>query len=147
MKLEEFKTVIKTQTVTAMKAKDSVRLLTLRSISNAIVLQEKDNTTKEINYIDILSSMAKSRKQSIDAYTKAGNSLLADAETTELNIIEEFLPKMLTDDEIKQFISNIISNLDYTPTIKDMGKILNTFKSEYPGQDMAKVSSIIKEKI
>lgn len=147
MKTEEFKTMIKAQTVTSMKAGDSIRTQTLRSITNAITVYEKNNPGKDINVTDILSSMAKGRKQSIEAYSDAGNAELATMEKTELMIIEEFLPKMLTDDQITCLISDMISELGHTPTIKDMGTLMNKFKTEFPGQDGNKVSQIIKSKL
>jgi len=143
--MQEFKEKLKNEIVASMKAKNTVRTLTLRSISNAIINAEKSKI--QLNHIDVLSSLAKSRKQSIEAYLKANNKALADQEQIELIIIEEFLPKVMDDEDIENLIIDIIEDLDNTPTIKDMGKILNKFKECAPGQDMAKVSLKIKSKI
>ena len=145
--LETFKTELKAQIVASMKSGDTVRTLTLRSISNAITIKEKDASGKDVIVVDLLSSMAKTRKQSIEAYESAGNVELANQEKLELDIIEEFLPKMLSDDQIKCLISDMIAELGYKPTIKDMGTLMSKFKSEFPGQDASKVSAIIKSKI
>lgn len=147
MNLEQFKTQIKHDTILAMKAKDKLKVGTLRSISNAITNTEIANRDKDINYIDILSTLAKQRKQSIEAYTQGGNTELAELETFELSVIEEYMPKSMTNDELKTALDVIITDMGGTITQKDMGRVIGVFRQKHPGQDMGTVSQMIKELI
>uniref|UniRef100_UPI0025D229F9 GatB/YqeY domain-containing protein n=1 Tax=Okeania sp. SIO2F4 TaxID=2607790 RepID=UPI0025D229F9 len=92
----------------AMKAKDKVRLETVRSIKKVILEEEvnaraagKESLT-EAQEMDILARLAKQRRDSIEQYTQVGRQELADQEAAELAIIEEYLPKQLSDDCIKR---------------------------------------------
>jgi hypothetical protein len=144
--IEQFKELLKKDIIIAMKGGNKIALVTLRSISSAITNAEIANRDVVLNYIDILLTLSKQRKQSIDAYVLGGNDTLADNERMELVIIEEYLPKGMTDDELETALNNIINNLGGTITQKDMGKVIVMFKLEYPGQDMGKLSLMIKSK-
>lgn len=143
--MEKFKEQIKRDMIEAMKAKENVRLTTIRSITNAITIAEKNGSGKAVNHIDVLTSMAKQRRQSIEAFESAGNSLLADTEKLELVIIESYLPKEMTDAEMETAIDELI--WDRVLTQKDMGSVINAFKTKYPGQNGQKISAIVKSKI
>lgn len=144
MTTTDFKGSIQEQTRIAMKAKDQLRVETLRSITNAITVQEKNAPGKDINHIDILSTMSKQRTQSIDAYTAGGNTEAADKERQELAIIQEFLPKTMSDSELVLALNEVVSGITPVPTIKEMGKVVAAFRTAYPGQDMGKVSGMVK---
>lgn len=141
---EKFKESIQAQTRIAMKEKNQLRVETLRSITNAITVQEKNAPGKEINHIDILSTMSKQRTQSIDAYTAGGNVEAADKERQELAILQEFLPKTMTEAELVLALNEVVGSITPVPTIKEMGKVVATFRTMYPGQDMGKVSGMVK---
>jgi uncharacterized protein YqeY len=141
-KLETFKQQLKVLIVQSMRDKAKLELETYRSISNAITVLEKNNPGKEINHIDVLLSLKKQRTQSIDAYTAGGNIEAAETEQKELTIIESLLPKFLTESETVEILTNILAGME-NPTKRDMGKIINTFKEENPGQDMSMVSKYL----
>lgn len=143
--MEDFKKQIKDETVVAMKAKNQLRVDTLRSITAAITVAEKSVGNKVTNHIDILQTMSKQRKQSIEQFNNANYVEAANKEIAELAIIEEFLPKTMTDDDLKEAVTKVIAKLEYAVSIKEMGKVIAAFKEEYPGQDMGKVSKILKE--
>jgi len=142
--MEDFKTKIKNETVLAMKAKNQLRVDTLRSITNAITVAEKSKGNKDLDHIDILRGMVKQRNQSIEQFTAANYIEEANKESLELLIIEEFLPTPMNDSDMFISINEIIHSMDPVPTIRDMGKIIVKFKDTYPGQDMGKVSKILK---
>lgn len=140
----QFNKKLKEDLISAMKSKDQLRLLTLRSISTAITNIEKSN--KQYNYIDVLSTLAKQRQQSIDQYKQANNNDAANIELVELEIIQQYLPIQLDEDSLSEIINEFIDTLENV-TIKDMGKIMSYIKETYPGQDMKLISNIIKNKI
>ena len=89
--------------------------------------------------------MVKQRNDSSDAYQKAGRQDLLDKEKEEIKIIEEFLPKQLSEDDTKKICNDAIKNLK-AESMKDMGKIMATLKKSHGDVlDFSKVSKIIKE--
>lgn len=131
----------------AMIAKDKIKLETLRSINNAMVIAEKKENAKEVIYIDVLVSLAKQRQQSIDEYSKAREFVLANNELQELEIIESFLPKKLSDEEIADVVKEMLQNEFKGITMKEQGKVINAFKSKYPNQNTVTVIAAIKANI
>lgn len=132
----------------AMRSKNKVELSTYRSILSAIINNEKNiNTNNYVNDVDILTTLAKQRKQSIDQFTIGGKIEAAEEETAELKIIESLLPKQMSDDELKTNVLEIINSLDGDISIKQLGVIIKEFKSKYSGQDMSKVAKIAKGEI
>jgi uncharacterized protein YqeY len=109
------KTRISDEIKTAMKAKDKVRLETLRSIKKVILEKEttvrpsgQDELTEE-QELEVLTQLAKQRKDSVEQYQKAGREDLAGQESQELAIIEEYLPKQLSDAEVEAIIDDLIA--------------------------------------
>lgn len=145
MKVEEFKEILKKDTIDAMKSKNSIKLSTLRSIVTAITNAEKSG--KKFNHIDILSMLAKQRQQSIEQYKKGNNETAANQEAEELEYIQEYLPKQISETELTEIITNFLNSIDGTKTMKDIGKVMNHIKTNYPGQDMKLVSTITKNNI
>ena len=142
MELQEFKEILKKDTISAMKSKNSIKLSTLRSISTAITNAEKSG--KDFNHIDILSMLAKQRQQAIEQYTNGNNLEAANQEEIELQFIQEYLPKQISETELTQIINNFLNSIEGTKTMKDMGKVMNHIKTNYPGQDMKLVSTTTK---
>ncbi len=135
----------------AMRAKEARKLSTVRLILAAI--KEKDIEMRGVDagdrdddavITDILSKMVKQRRDSIKAYEEGGRCELAEREKEEINIIEEFLPKQMSDDEIKAAAETVVAELG-AEGLKDIGRCMGALKSKYAGQmDFAKASVTIK---
>ena len=137
----------------SIKKKEADRVLTLRSI----VSQKKDKEIelrstdqKEIldsDVVTILNKMMKQRKESIEMYEKGGRTDLAEKEKFEISVIEEFLPKQMSDDEIVKSCKEAITE-SQAQSIKDMGKAMKILKDKYLGtMDFAKAGKILKEQL
>lgn len=138
---------IQTDLVSAMKAKDSVRLASLRAIKTAItVAKTAPGASSELTDGDIqniIQKLVKQRKDSAEQFTAAGRQELADNELAEMNIMEEYLPKQLSEDEIRDII---LSRIVQSNVPCNMGVVMKYFKENYSGQyDGKVVSSITKE--
>jgi uncharacterized protein len=138
---------------TAMKAKDKVRLETFRSIKKVLIEKEvsfrpsgQTALTPE-QEMEVLVQVAKQRRDSIAQYTQANRLDLADAEAQELAIIEEFLPKQLSDDEIMAVIDALIEKTGAT-SAKDMGKVMGPAMQQLKGKaDGKKVQDAVKARL
>ena len=97
--------------------------------------------------IKIIQKLVKQRKESMDIYSQAGRSELADNEQQEMLVLMNYLPKMLTESEVEEIVANTIANLGAT-TMKDMGKVMGFINKTYSGQvDGSMVSRIVKSKL
>lgn len=138
----------------ALKSKDQVAMSTIRLIMAA--MKDRDITARGsgngdgINDNEILSmlqTMVKQRQESAKTYEAAERKDLADREKAEIVVIQSFMPKQLSDDEIKEVVSQKITELN-VDSIKDMGKIMGALKTDYAGQmDMARAGAIVREKL
>ena len=145
---------INTALKTAMKEKDSARLGTLRLISAAIKDQdiarrgtEDDSGVSDADILGILGKMTKQRQESVRAYEEGGRLDLAERERQEIAVIEEFLPRQLSDEETETAIDAAIAEVD-AKSIRDMGKIMGRLKEKYTGQmDFGAVGPRIKDKL
>lgn len=134
----------------AMKAQDKIRLETVRNIKKVILEKEsairptgQESLTSE-QEIEIVVQLAKQRRDSIVQYQQAGRTDLADQEAQELTILEEYLPKQLSDEEINQVIEDIISQSGAT-SAKDMGKVMGAAMQQLKGKaDGKKVQEMVK---
>jgi uncharacterized protein len=138
---------------TAMKAKDKVRLETFRSIKKVLI--EKEVSLRPSGQMaltpeqdmEVLVQIAKQRRDSIAQYTQANRLDLADAEAQELAIIEEFLPKQLSDDEIMAVIDALIEKTGAT-SAKDLGKVMGPAMQQLKGKaDGKKVQDAVKARL
>lgn len=133
----------------ALKAKDEVRLSTLRMLSSAFNY-EKINKQHELTQdeeIEVIKREAKKRRDAIDAYKKANAPSRAAAEEAELKILEEFLPEQLTDDDLEKIVTDTIQKTG-AKEIKEMGKIIGIVMGQTKGQaDGGRVSAIVKSKL
>ena len=134
----------------ALKAKDKNTYPTLRLIVSAIKDAEiagRSKGQKEIkdsDIISILKKMIKQRNESCEVYKKAGRTELLDNETKEINVINNFLPKQLSEEETKKICEEAIKSIGAS-SMKDMGKIMGVLKSKHADTlDFSKVSGIIK---
>jgi uncharacterized protein YqeY len=135
----------------ALKAKDKNTYPTLRLMVSAIkdaVIAARSKGLKEIadsEITAILKKMVKQRNESCEVYKKAGRNELLESETKEIEVINIFLPKQLSEEETKKICEEAIKNVGAT-SMKDMGKIMGALKSQYADTiDFSKVSLIIKE--
>ncbi len=131
-----------------MKSGSKERLETLRSIRASIIEFAKSGLGREMNTDDeikILNSLAKKRKDAIEMYTNAGRQDLKEKEEFELKVIQEFLPKQLDDNEIKEVIKSIIDETGAN-SAKDFGKVMGLSVKKLSGQaDGSKIQSFVKE--
>jgi uncharacterized protein YqeY len=116
---------IKEDMYAAMKSKDKVKATILRSLlSNLKKIEiEKKEPIAEPEYLSIVKKMVKQLKESIDVYSQAGRIELAEKEKSELNIMEAYLPKQFSEEEISELIKNIISEIS-AKNISDIGKVM-----------------------
>lgn len=130
----------------AMIANNAIRRDTIRLI-NAELKQVEVDKRVELSNDDIISILLKAKKQrldSIEAYKKANRDDLVKKEEDELNIILEYLPKQLSDDELRLEIKSIIESLNANG-IKDLGKVMAKAKPLQTKADGARISKIAKE--
>jgi uncharacterized protein YqeY len=141
------KNTIDNQIKEAMLSKSKERLTPLRAIKSAILLEEKNGTPNNINEVQLLMKLIKQRKDSFTLYKEQKREDLASKEESEILIIEEFLPKQLSDDELSGEIEKII-NESGTTSIKEMGKVMGIATKKLSGKaDNSRIAKIIKEKL
>ncbi len=139
----------------AMKDKDQQRLGTLRLINAAIKDQDiaqrgnadEGGAIGDADVLQILGKMTKQRRESVRAYEEAGRIDLAEREQDEIAVIEEFLPRQLSDAEITAAIDAAIAATE-ARSIRDMGKVMGKLKETYTGQmDFGAVGPLVKERL
>lgn len=138
---------------TAIKAQDKRRMATLRLINAAI--KDRDiaarssdkKSVSDAEVMEILAKMVKQRHESIKMYSEGKRPELAKREKEEIDIIQTFLPKQLSDEEIRTAVLALMDELG-CERLKDMGKTMGALKKRYTGSmDFAKASKIVKEQI
>ena len=135
----------------AMRDKEVLRLSTLRLVMAAIKDRDiaarvdgVDNSVSDDEILAILGKMIKQRKDSAAAYDSAGRDELAAQEMSEIEIITDFLPKQLNDNEIEDVVKKVISDSGASG-IRDMGKVMGELKKSYPDNlDFAKAGPLLK---
>jgi len=138
----------------AMKSGDKRRTSTLRLVNSAIKDRDIANRTagpdagvSDAVVVEVLSRMVKQRQESLGIYEQAGRSDLATQEREEIEIIQGFLPKQLSEAEVSSAVDAAIKSMG-AAGMKDMGKVIAELKSKYAGQmDFAKVSGVVKAKL
>ena len=138
----------------ALKNKEMERLATIRLIIAAIKDKDINSRTDgrndgidESGVLSLLQSMIKQRNESSKIFRENNRPELADKEDAEIRIIESFLPKQLSDDEVAKIVGEIIASTG-AAGIKDMGKVMGELKAKYAGQlDMGKAGAVIKQKL
>jgi len=141
------KNTIDNQIKEAMLSKSKDRLIPLRAIKAAILLEEKNGKADNINEIQLLMKLIKQRKDSLTLYNEQKREDLAKKEESEILIIEEFLPKQLDDNELSKEMDSIISFSEAT-SIKEMGKVMGIATKKLSGKaDNSRIAKIIKEKL
>ena len=140
------KTRLQEEQKLAMRAKDKVRLGTIRSLIAAVKQIEIDDRIEldDAAVTAVVVKSVKQRKDSISQFEKADRHDLADIEKSELTILEEFLPKALTSEEVDAQIKQAIASVD-AKGMQDMGKVMGILQKDMQGQaDMAQVSALVR---
>ncbi len=139
---------------TAMRAKDKARLGAIRMALAAIKQREIDERAKlgdagldDTQIIAIIDKMIKQRRDSATQFEDAGRDELAAIENAEINVLQDYMPAAMSDDEITKAIDKAIANTGAS-SIKDMGKLMAVLKPQLQGRaDLGAVSGIIKQKL
>ena len=132
-----------------MRAKDTPRLSAIRLLQAAIKQREVDERIEldDTQVIEAIEKMLKQRRDSISQYEAANRQDLADAEKFEVTVLQAYLPKPLTQDEIVALLDKVVADTDATG-IKDMGKVMAAVKPLVVGRaDMGSISSLIKARL
>jgi uncharacterized protein len=141
---------IQTDIVTAMKARDDFRLSVLRMVKAAIQLKEVEKIRKldDNESIQLLQTLLKQRKESIDQFTKGGRPELADKEQKEAAIIESYLPAGASVEEVDAAIAKAIAQSGAT-SIKQMGAVVKAAKAQLEGKtvDGKALSDSVRERL
>lgn len=133
----------------AMKAKDQAALRGIRAIKAAILLAKTDGSGEpvdEAKEIKILQKLVKQRKESVEIFNKENRTDLAEKELEEINVIEKYLPKQLSEEELSLAIKKIIESSGAT-SIKDMGKVIGAANKELGGKAEGKAIAEMVKKI
>lgn len=132
---------------TAMRAKDSARLLTIRGLLAALKQKEVDERVllDDAAVVAIVDKLIKQRRDSIAQFTAGGRPDLVDKETAELGVLEGYLPQRLSADEITAEVAKIVASLGASGP-GDMGKVMGAVKAQLAGKaDMGLVSAAVKQ--
>ncbi len=140
---------IKKQLIEAMKAKDSVKVSTLRLLSsnlqNLKIDKREDLTNEEV--LDAIRVEVKKRKDAIDAFVSAGRNEQVEIEKKELEILQEFLPADLSEEEVEKMVENAIRELNAS-SLADMGKVMGHVMNQAKGRaDGNEVRTIVESKL
>lgn len=131
----------------AMRAKDSARLLTIRGLLAALKQKEVDEriVLDDAAVISIIDKLIKQRKDSISQFAVAGRADLVDKETAELQVLEGYLPQRLGADDIQAEVAKIVAEVGASGP-QDMGKVMGVVKTRLAGKaDMSVVSAAVKQ--
>lgn len=133
----------------AMKAKDTFRTSVLRMLKSALKNEEinKKSPLTDDEVLAIIKKQVKTRKDSMNEYASYNRMDLADSLQKEIEILNEYLPEELSDEELEKIVKETITKVK-AESIKQMGMVIKTISSEYGARcDMAKVSKLVKEKL
>ncbi|MBK9982833.1 MAG: GatB/YqeY domain-containing protein [Saprospiraceae bacterium] len=132
---------------TAMKAKDQISLRGIRAIKSAILIYNTSGAGDELNQereIALLQKLVKQRQDSLDIFEKQGREDLASIEREEIEVIMRYLPKQLSETELREAIGAIMTRLGAS-TMKDMGRVMGEASKEFAGKaDGKTISAVVK---
>lgn len=135
----------------AVKGKDRRRMCTLRLVNAAIKDRDIAARTAGRENVDddeirqILAKMVKQREESVGLYEQAGRMELAEQEREEMEIIRSFLPRQMSEDEVKVACETVVTDIGASG-LRDMGRTMSTLKERYPGQmDFGRASCVVKQ--
>jgi uncharacterized protein YqeY len=135
----------------AMRAGEKAKVSTLRLMNNAIKQADIEARPKGVEAISdaevlqVFAKMIKQRRDSVEQFTAGGRPELAESEQAEIAVIESYMPKQMSDDEVKAAATAIIGEIG-AAGMKDMGKVIAAMKEKFAGQmDFGKASGLVKE--
>jgi uncharacterized protein YqeY len=136
----------------AMRARAEAETTTIRMINAAIKQKDidvararGDERISEDEILNLLQSLIKSRRESVELYKQGGRQDLVSKEEAEIALFEKFLPQQLSEEETKTAIREIIAAAGAS-SVKDMGKVMAALKTQYAGRlDMTKASGLVKQ--
>lgn len=132
----------------AMKAHDEARLNATRGIKSEILLAKTSGAEHELMDADVLKiiqKLVKQRKESAELYTQGNRPELAEKELSEMRVMEAYLPKALSEDEVRNILKEVVAEVGATGP-KDMGKVMGAATKRLAGQaDGRLISTIVKE--
>lgn len=137
------------QIASAMKNGEQTRLIVWRSIKTEFVKYQTSGAGVELTddkELQIITKMVQQRKDSIEQYTKAGRTELANSEQKELDILQSLLPNDPTNEDIENTINEFLVSKTEKPTMKDMRDVMSYVKTKYPTVNGGVVSKIFREK-
>ncbi len=144
---------IKAALVAAMKARDTTTTAAIRLIQSTIKNRDIELRTAaalpddDLLITEVLQKMIKQRRESIEMYEKGNRPELAAAEAAEVEVIERFLPRQMSEDEARAAIDALTVELDAS-SVKDMGRVMAALKERFAGQmDMGKASGLVKARL
>ena len=134
--------------VAAMKAKDEARLSCLRMVKTALTLRqtEKMGPLDDKESQQVLATLIKQRKDSVEQFTKGGRQEMADKEAAEIKVIESYLPKAASEDEIVAGVKATIAEMD-SPTMKDMGTVMKNAMARFAGAGMRVDGKVVSDAV
>ncbi len=161
--MSELKTKIQKEAQEALKSGDEAKRLVLNMLLTAVTNKEIEKRTKlskggetdleaksklsDEEFLSVISTEAKKRKEAIDAYDKAGRADLADKERIELKVLENYLPKQISEEEIRNEVKSIISQTGATGA-GDIGKVMSALMPKVKGKaDGSLVNKIVREEL
>ena len=142
-------TEIKSQLTDAMRERDDVRRDTLRLILSSLQGAEKElqRQLSEDEELQVLQRERKKRVEAYDAFRSAGREEQADQEQAELEILEEFMPEPLSEDEIEDIVDHVIAEVSAT-SMRDIGRVMADVMPQVAGRaDGSSVSQLVREKL
>ena len=144
---------VKAETITAMKARDSERTTTLRLITTALknkAIEKREELTPAESE-QILATMIKQRRDSIEQFTKGGRPELAAKEATEIAVIEEFLPKALSTEELAALVGQVVAQIaegsGQKPTPKEMGTVIKAVQAKLAADGLRAEGRLVSEAV
>src|SRR5271163_2697441 len=144
---------VKAETITAMKARDGERTTTLRLITTALKNKviEKREELSAAEAQQILATMIKQRRDSIEEFTKGGRPELAAKEATEIAVIEEFLPKALSEEELKALVGQVVAQIGegagQKPGPKEMGTVIKAVQAKLQADGLRAEGRVVSEAV
>ena len=134
----------------AMKSRNAQKLEVLRLLQSAFKNKEIECRPKEPtsnDYLSVLKKQAKQMQDSIDQYEKAGRSDLLEKEKKQLDIVKSYLPKLLSDKEVEQFVKEVVGKLE-NPSMKDIGAVMKELNEKLKGRaDNKKVIELVRKNL
>jgi uncharacterized protein YqeY len=133
----------------AMRARDEVKMATLRLVLTAIKKREKEarSLLEDQEVISVITTQIKQRRESIEQYRKAGREDLAQTEESELQILQGYMPEQVSEEEISNTLDEIIAEVGAV-SMKDMGKVMKAAMAKLAGKaEGGAINAMVKEKL